>query len=62
MAIDRDSRINIGEAPGPRHLYAIPPRARPLLRAVSNSAAAPRVPPTITSTLSVISGIPGGTS
>ncbi|MCQ8834858.1 hypothetical protein [Streptomyces malaysiensis] len=33
VAIDRDSRINIGEPPGPRHLYAIPPRARPLLRA-----------------------------
>jgi hypothetical protein len=33
VAIDRDSRINIGEEPGPRHLYAIPPRARPLLRA-----------------------------
>jgi hypothetical protein len=33
VAIDRDSRINIGEAPGPRHLYAVPPRARPLLRA-----------------------------
>ncbi|MFD9149696.1 carboxymuconolactone decarboxylase family protein [Streptomyces diastaticus] len=33
VAIDRDSRINIGEAPGPRHLYAIPPRARPLLHA-----------------------------
>ncbi|MFF3396196.1 hypothetical protein ACFYW1_35440 [Streptomyces sp. NPDC002669] len=32
-AIDRDSRINIGEPPGPRHLYAVPPRARPLLRA-----------------------------
>jgi hypothetical protein len=33
VAIDRDSRINIGEPPGPRHMYAIPPRARPLLRA-----------------------------
>ncbi|EKX60918.1 carboxymuconolactone decarboxylase family protein [Streptomyces ipomoeae] len=33
MAIDRDSRINIGEPAGPRHMYAIPPRARPLLRA-----------------------------
>lgn len=33
VAIDRDSRINIGEPPGPRHLYAVPPRARPLLRA-----------------------------
>ncbi|WP_257574132.1 hypothetical protein [Streptomyces sp. JJ66] len=33
VAIDRDSRINIGEEPGPRHLYAIPPRARPLLHA-----------------------------
>ncbi|MFC8277691.1 hypothetical protein ACFUJR_35185 [Streptomyces sp. NPDC057271] len=33
VAIDRDSRINIGEPPGPRHLYAIPPRARPLLHA-----------------------------
>ncbi|MDX2846784.1 hypothetical protein PV377_49195, partial [Streptomyces ipomoeae] len=25
MAIDRDSRINIGEPAGPRHMYAIPP-------------------------------------
>ncbi|PJE97350.1 hypothetical protein CUT44_12935 [Streptomyces carminius] len=33
VAIDRDSRINIGEPPGPRHLYAVPPRARPLMRA-----------------------------
>lgn len=33
VAIDRDSRINIGEPSGPRHLYAVPPRARPLLRA-----------------------------
>ena len=33
LAIDRDSRINIGVPPGPRHMYAIPPRARPLLRA-----------------------------
>ncbi|AXG82226.1 carboxymuconolactone decarboxylase family protein [Streptomyces paludis] len=33
VAIDRDSRIHIGEPPGPRHMYAIPPRARPLLRA-----------------------------
>ncbi|MCT2588365.1 hypothetical protein LHJ74_00105 [Streptomyces sp. N2-109] len=33
VAIDRDSRINIGEPPGPRHVYAIPPRARPLLHA-----------------------------
>ncbi|WP_241844667.1 hypothetical protein [Kitasatospora sp. CB01950] len=33
VAIDRDSRINIGQAPGPRHMYAVPPRARPLLRA-----------------------------
>lgn len=33
VAIDRDSRINIGEPPGPRHMYAVPPRARPLLRA-----------------------------
>ncbi|MFF9788944.1 hypothetical protein [Streptomyces nigrescens] len=33
MAIDRDSRINIGEPPGPRHMYAVPSRARPLLRA-----------------------------
>ncbi|MEU9397746.1 hypothetical protein AB0D86_48235, partial [Streptomyces sp. NPDC048324] len=33
VAIDRDSRIHIGEPPGPRHLYAVPPRARPLLRA-----------------------------
>ncbi|WFB11391.1 hypothetical protein LRS74_33460 [Streptomyces sp. LX-29] len=33
VAIDRDSRINIGEPPGPRHLYAVPPRARPLLHA-----------------------------
>ncbi|WOP38533.1 hypothetical protein RKE32_34505 [Streptomyces sp. Li-HN-5-13] len=33
VAIDRDSRINIGEPPGPRHLYAVPPRARPLLQA-----------------------------
>ncbi|MFB9388273.1 hypothetical protein ACFPM3_30460 [Streptomyces coeruleoprunus] len=34
VAIDRDSRINIGEPPGPRHMYAVPPSARPLLRAV----------------------------
>ncbi|WP_405593927.1 hypothetical protein OG741_00420 [Streptomyces sp. NBC_01410] len=33
LAIDRDSRINVGVPPGPRHMYAIPPRARPLLRA-----------------------------
>ncbi|MFB7091164.1 hypothetical protein [Streptomyces sp. NPDC056296] len=33
VAIDRDSRIHIGEPPGPRHMYAVPPRARPLLRA-----------------------------
>ncbi|MGW8850068.1 hypothetical protein ACWGNE_20095 [Streptomyces xiamenensis] len=33
VAIDRDSRINIGEEPGPRHLYAVPPRARTLLHA-----------------------------
>ncbi|GAB7036113.1 hypothetical protein AB0G35_34160 [Streptomyces sp. NPDC021749] len=33
VSIDRDSRINIGEPPGPRHMYAVPPRARPLLRA-----------------------------
>ncbi len=33
LAVDRDSRINIGRAPGPRHMYAVPPRARPLLRA-----------------------------
>ncbi|MFB6815408.1 hypothetical protein ACFCV8_12790 [Streptomyces sp. NPDC056347] len=33
VAIDRDSRINIGEPPGPRHMYAVPPRARLLLRA-----------------------------
>ncbi|KKZ69954.1 hypothetical protein [Streptomyces showdoensis] len=32
LAIDRDSRINIGEPPGPRHMYAVPPRARPLLQ------------------------------
>jgi len=33
VAIDRDSRTNIGEPPGPRHMYAVPPRARSLLRA-----------------------------
>ncbi|MFK0181857.1 hypothetical protein ACIQVR_38595 [Streptomyces xanthochromogenes] len=33
VAIDHDSRINIGEPPGPRHMYAVPPRARPLLHA-----------------------------
>ncbi|MGG2463741.1 hypothetical protein ACO0M4_28755 [Streptomyces sp. RGM 3693] len=33
IAIDRDARINIGAPPAPRHLYAIPPRARPLLAA-----------------------------
>ncbi|MEV1026937.1 hypothetical protein [Streptomyces sp. NPDC050264] len=33
LAIDRDSRIHIGMPPGPRHMYAIPPRARPLLAA-----------------------------
>ncbi|MBV6701916.1 hypothetical protein KV557_33245 [Kitasatospora aureofaciens] len=33
LAIDRDSRINIGQEPGPRHMYAVPPRARPLLHA-----------------------------
>ncbi|MEU3976770.1 hypothetical protein [Streptomyces bacillaris] len=33
IAIDRDGRINIGAPPAPRHLYAIPPRARPLLAA-----------------------------
>ncbi|WP_240677598.1 carboxymuconolactone decarboxylase family protein [Actinacidiphila soli] len=27
VAIDRDSRINIGVPPGPRHLYAVPPPA-----------------------------------
>ncbi|MER7921503.1 MULTISPECIES: hypothetical protein [unclassified Streptomyces] len=31
LAIDRDSRIYIGMPPGPRHLYAVPARARPLL-------------------------------
>ncbi|MEU5052052.1 hypothetical protein [Streptomyces sp. NPDC021096] len=33
LAIDRDSRIYIGMPPGPRHMYAIPARARPLLAA-----------------------------
>ncbi|MGI5192078.1 hypothetical protein ACQEVY_00155 [Streptomyces sp. CA-288835] len=33
LAIDRDSRINVGVPPGPRHMYAIPHRARPLLAA-----------------------------
>ncbi|WP_203645064.1 hypothetical protein [Streptomyces sp. SID14478] len=33
LAIDRDSRIYIGMPPGPRHMYAVPPRARPLLTA-----------------------------
>lgn len=33
VAIDRDARINIGAPPTPRHLYTIPPRARPLVRA-----------------------------
>lgn len=33
LAIDRDSRIHIGMPPGTRHMYAIPPRARPLLAA-----------------------------
>lgn len=33
LAIDRDSRINVGVPPGPRHMYAVPARARPLLRA-----------------------------
>ncbi|MEW2086888.1 hypothetical protein [Streptomyces sp. NPDC005283] len=33
LAIDRDSRINVGVPPGPRHMYAIPPRARPLVAA-----------------------------
>ena len=33
LAIDRDSRIYIGMPPGPRHMYAIPHRARPLLAA-----------------------------
>ncbi|MEU7046725.1 hypothetical protein AB0A77_37575 [Streptomyces varsoviensis] len=33
LAIDRDSRIYIGMLPGPRHRYAIPARARPLLTA-----------------------------
>ncbi|WP_405933722.1 hypothetical protein [Streptomyces sp. NBC_00827] len=33
LAIDRDSRINIGVPPGPRHMYAIPHRARPFLAA-----------------------------
>ncbi|MFH8224738.1 hypothetical protein ACH4C2_37015 [Streptomyces sp. NPDC018057] len=33
IAIDRDGRINIGAPPTARHLYAIPPRARPLLAA-----------------------------
>lgn len=31
LAIDRDSRIYVGVPPGPRHMYAIPPRARPLI-------------------------------
>ncbi|MFD7498007.1 hypothetical protein ACFV8T_37645 [Streptomyces sp. NPDC059832] len=43
LAIDRDSRIYIGMPPGPQHMYAVPPRARPLR---SPSAAVPRVPPT----------------
>ncbi|MFD7498011.1 hypothetical protein ACFV8T_37665 [Streptomyces sp. NPDC059832] len=33
LAIDRDSRVHIGMPPGPRHMYAIPPRARPLFTA-----------------------------
>ncbi|MFF9346334.1 hypothetical protein [Streptomyces sp. NPDC014734] len=33
MAIDRDRRISPGAPPTARHLYAIPPRARPLLAA-----------------------------
>lgn len=33
VAIDRDARISIGAPPTPRHLYAIPHRARPLLAA-----------------------------
>ncbi|MEU9850078.1 hypothetical protein [Streptomyces sp. NPDC047985] len=33
LAIDRDSRINVGIPPGPRHMYAIPPRARRILAA-----------------------------
>lgn len=36
LAIDRDSRTNIGEPPGPRHMYAVPPRARPLIRAAQD--------------------------
>lgn len=44
VAIDRDSRINIGEPPGPRHMYAIPPRPAPAPCCARpwNSAAAPR--------------------
>ncbi|MDC2951856.1 hypothetical protein [Streptomyces heilongjiangensis] len=33
ITIDRDARINIGAPPTPRHLYAVPHRARPLLAA-----------------------------
>ncbi|MGW0827191.1 hypothetical protein [Streptomyces sp. NPDC002845] len=33
ITIDRDARINIGVPPTPRHLYAVPHRARPLLAA-----------------------------
>ncbi|MCX4474858.1 hypothetical protein OOK44_38630 [Streptomyces cellulosae] len=33
ITIDREGRINVGAPPTARHLYAIPPRARPLLRA-----------------------------
>ncbi|MGW4935142.1 hypothetical protein ACWEQH_19290 [Streptomyces sp. NPDC004166] len=33
IAIDRDTQIHIGDPPGPRHMYAIPPRARPMIRA-----------------------------
>lgn len=29
LAIDRDSRTTIGEPPGPRNVYAVPPRAGP---------------------------------
>ncbi|MFJ8608073.1 hypothetical protein ACIRH0_12855 [Streptomyces sp. NPDC093675] len=33
IAVDRDTQIHIGDPPGPRHMYAIPPRARPMIRA-----------------------------
>lgn len=33
LAVDRDSRMIIGATPRPRHMYAVPPRARPLIRA-----------------------------